>query len=78
MASVRWVVCAYSLAFGESASLGGIMATTLGAVEPEIEAIVPIAGGGEVGRLLQQLLRVRDGFGRIMGKQAPKRSTPPV
>lgn len=30
------------------ASLGGIMATTLGAVEPEIEAIVPIAGGGRL------------------------------
>ncbi|MEM6296079.1 MAG: hypothetical protein AAGA54_32700 [Myxococcota bacterium] len=30
------------------ASLGGIMATTLGAVEPEVEAIVPIAGGGRL------------------------------
>ncbi len=30
------------------ASLGGIMSTTLGAVEPELEAIVPIAGGGRL------------------------------
>jgi len=30
------------------ASLGGIMATTLGAVEPELDAIVPIAGGGRL------------------------------
>lgn len=39
------------------ASLGGIMATTLGAVEPEIEAIVPIAGGArlaDVGARSQQ------------------------
>ncbi len=30
------------------ASLGGIMATMMGAVEPEIEAIIPIAGGGRM------------------------------
>ena len=39
------------------ASLGGIMSTTLGAMEPEIEAIVPIAGGGrlaDVGARSQQ------------------------
>lgn len=30
------------------ASLGGIMSTTLGAVEPEVDAIVPIAGGGRL------------------------------
>jgi hypothetical protein len=29
-------------------SLGGIMATTLGALEPEVEGIVPIAGGGRL------------------------------
>ncbi|MBK6920131.1 MAG: hypothetical protein IPH07_22215 [Deltaproteobacteria bacterium] len=29
-------------------SLGGIMATTLGGVEPEVEAIIPIAGGGRL------------------------------
>jgi len=29
-------------------SLGGIMSTTLGAVEPEVEAIIPIAGGGRM------------------------------
>jgi len=38
-------------------SLGGIMATTMGAVEPEVEAIIPIAGGGrltDVGNRSQQ------------------------
>lgn len=30
------------------ASLGGIMSTTMGAVEPEIEAVIPIAGGGRL------------------------------
>jgi hypothetical protein len=30
------------------ASLGGIMATTLGALEPEVDAIIPIAGGGRL------------------------------
>lgn len=30
------------------ASLGGIMSTTLGAVEPELDAIVPIAGGARL------------------------------
>ena len=38
-------------------SLGGIMATTLGALEPEVSAIIPIAGGGRMtdigGRSLQ-------------------------
>lgn len=29
-------------------SLGGIMSTTLGALEPEVEAIIPIAGGGRL------------------------------
>ncbi len=30
------------------ASLGGIMATTMGAVEPEVAGIIPIAGGGRM------------------------------
>lgn len=30
------------------ASLGGIMATTLGGVEPEVDGIIPIAGGGRI------------------------------
>lgn len=29
-------------------SLGGIMSTTLGAIEPEVDAIIPIAGGGRL------------------------------
>lgn len=29
-------------------SLGGIMSTTLGGVEPEVDAIIPIAGGGRL------------------------------
>jgi hypothetical protein len=29
-------------------SLGGIMATTLGSLEPEVEGIIPIAGGGRL------------------------------
>ncbi len=29
-------------------SLGGIMSTTLGALEPEVEGIIPIAGGGRL------------------------------
>lgn len=29
-------------------SLGGIMATTLGSLEPEVDAIIPIAGGGRL------------------------------
>jgi hypothetical protein len=38
-------------------SLGGMMATTLGSLEPEVDAIIPIAGGGRMtdigGRSLQ-------------------------
>lgn len=34
--------------FVMGASLGGIMATTLGGLEPEVEGIIPIAGGGRM------------------------------
>lgn len=34
--------------FVMGASLGGIMATTLGGIEPEVEGIIPIAGGGRM------------------------------
>ncbi len=41
-------VGAQSPIFVMGASLGGIMSTTLGAVEPEVEGIIPIAGGGRM------------------------------
>jgi hypothetical protein len=37
-----------SKVFAFGASLGGIMSTILGAAEPEVSAIVPIAGGGRL------------------------------